>query len=65
MLLEVLAIVGGVHLLDEFTKPTNEMTITEKYTDKAGILWMPDKLYDFSKRERINMFGYDPLLISL
>jgi len=61
MFLEILAVVGGVHLFDELTKPTKQMTIVEKYTDKAGILWMPDELYDFSKRERISMFGYDPI----
>ena len=62
MIVEILAIWGGLHILDNLTREESCPTLPkEDWIDKAGIQWEPTQLLNFTKEKRIYLFGYDPI----
>lgn len=64
MIVEALAIYGGLSLLDDiYTIDTKKTTfLREDWTDKAGIKWSIEELINKTPKERVFLFGYDPIL---
>jgi len=61
MILEALAIYGGLSLVDDLTPKKETVYLKENWIDKAGIKWKPEELAKMNKESREYLYGYDPL----